>query len=134
YTITAIYLPTRFAATDLPSGLSFDLLTGLISGTPTTAATTTITLSASNDGGTGTQALTLAVNLAPIISLKYERARSGFVLKVQDGATVTHTIEYSTDLKLWTPLATQTVGSTDLTVIDPQARTSPRRFYRVIKQ
>jgi hypothetical protein len=134
YTITTDKAVKLFAATGLPAGLSFDSVSGVISGTPTTASTNTITISAINVTGTGNQSLTLTVNLAPIITLEYERARSGFVLKVQDGATVTHTIEYSTDLKLWTPLETKAVGSTDLTQIDPQATTSPRRFYRVIKQ
>ena len=134
YTITANNTPTSFNATGLPTGLLLNTATGRISGTPTTASTNTITISASNLTGTGNQSLTLTVNLPPIITLEYERARSGFVLKVEDEATVTHTIEYSTDLKLWTPLETQAVGSTDLTLIDPQATTSPRRFYRVIKQ
>ncbi|KAB2653039.1 MAG: hypothetical protein DVB32_11015, partial [Verrucomicrobia bacterium] len=134
YTITANNTPTSFNATGLPAGLTVNSATGLISGTPTTASTITLTIFASNVTGTGNQSLTLTVNLAPIITLKYERARSGFVLKVQDGATVTHTIEYSTDLKLWTPLETKAVGSTDLTQIDPQATTSRHRFYRVIKQ
>ena len=134
YTITADNAPTSFAAGDLPAGLKINTATGVISGTPTTVGTSTISLTATDDVSTGTQSLTLTVNLAPIITFKYERARSGFVLKVQDGATVTHTIEYSTDLKLWTPLATQAVGSIDLTQIDPQATNSPHGFYRVIKQ
>ena len=132
--ISFIKAPALFTATGLPTGLKINPDTGVISGTPTTVGTNTISLTATDDVSTGTQSLTLTVNLAPIITLKYERARSGFVLKVQDGATVTHTIEYSTDLKLWTPLETKAVGSTDLTQIDPQATTSPHRFYRVIKQ
>ena len=134
YTITVNNTPASFNATGLPASLLLNTATGVISGTPTTASTNTITISASNLTGTGNQSLDLTVNLAPIITLKYERARSEFVLKVQDGATVTHTIEYSTDLKLWTPLETKAVGSTDLTQIDPQATNKTHRFYRVIKQ
>ena len=134
FAISFIKAPALFTATGLPTGLKINPDTGVISGTPTTVGTNTISLTATDDVSTGTQSLTLTVNLAPIITLKYERARSGFVLKVQDGATVTHTIEYSTDLKLWTPLETKAVGSTDLTLIDPQATTSRHRFYRVIKQ
>jgi hypothetical protein len=134
YTITVNNTPASFNATGLPASLLLNTATGVISGTPTTASTNTITISASNLTGTGNQSLTLTVNLAPIITLKYERARSEFVLKVQDGATVTHTIEYSTDLKLWTPLEMKAVGSTDLTQIDPQATNKTHRFYRVIKQ
>jgi len=134
YTITAKNTPTSFNATGLPAGLLLNTATGVISGTLTTGSTNTITISASNLTGTGNQSLTLTVNLDPIITLKYEGARRVLVLKVQDGKTVTHTIEYSTDLKLWTPLATKAVGSTDLTHIDPQATTSTHHFYRVIKQ
>ena len=134
YTIIANNTPTSFNATGLPAGLTVNTATGVISGTPTTASTKTITISASNIFGTENLSLTLTVNLAPIITLKYEGARRVLVLEVQDGKTVTHTIEYSTDLKLWTPLATKAAGSTDLTQIDPQATNKTHRFYRVIKQ
>jgi autotransporter-associated beta strand protein len=61
YTITAVNSPTSFNATGLPAGLSVDTTTGLISGTPTTASTFTVTLSATNANGSGTKVLTLNV-------------------------------------------------------------------------
>ena len=61
YQITATNSPTSYAATNLPAGLSVNTGTGLISGTPTTAATSTVTLSATNAGGTGTATLTLTI-------------------------------------------------------------------------
>jgi hypothetical protein len=62
YQITASNSPTSFAAASLPSGLSVNTATGLISGTPTAASTTNATLSATNTTGTGTA--TLAITIA----------------------------------------------------------------------
>ncbi len=66
YQITASNTPTSYGATGLPAGLSVNSGNGLISGTPTTAATSTVTLSASNSGGTGSASLTLTIAAAPI--------------------------------------------------------------------
>lgn len=66
YQITATNSPTSFNATGLPSGLTVNTSNGLITGTPTTAGTSNITLSAMNAGGTGTRTLTLTVNSAPV--------------------------------------------------------------------
>ena len=62
--------PTNFAASPLPAGLGVDPLTGMISGTPTTAGTNSITLSASNGSGTGSTVLQLVV--APSGSIQFE--------------------------------------------------------------
>src|SRR5204863_218164 len=52
YQITATNNPTSFNATGLPAGLSVNTSTGLISGTPTTTGTSSVTISATNAGGT----------------------------------------------------------------------------------
>ncbi|MGH8046567.1 MAG: discoidin domain-containing protein [Chthoniobacterales bacterium] len=61
YQIAATNTPTSFSADNLPPGLSIDTITGVISGTPTAAATTTATLHATNDGGTGNFSLSCEI-------------------------------------------------------------------------
>lgn len=53
YQITASNNPVSFGAVGLPVGLSVNTNTGLIQGTPTTAAASTVVLSAANEAGTG---------------------------------------------------------------------------------
>jgi hypothetical protein len=63
YQIVATGAPTTYGATGLPSGLTLNTATGLISGAPTAAGTYAVTLSATNATGTGKA--TLAINVLP---------------------------------------------------------------------
>ncbi len=58
YTISATNSPTSYAQTGgtLPTGLSVDTTTGIISGTPTTVGSYSITVTATNAGGTSSAA------------------------------------------------------------------------------
>ena len=61
YSITASGTPTSYNASSLPSGLSVNTSTGVISGTPSSAGTFTSSISASNTAGTGSASLTIAI-------------------------------------------------------------------------
>jgi hypothetical protein len=64
YTITATNSPTSYGASGLPAGLSVNTGTGVISGTPSAAGTSNVTISATNSGGTGSATLVLTIKLA----------------------------------------------------------------------
>jgi len=69
YQITATNSPTSFGASGLPAGLTVNTASGLISGTPTGAGTSNVTVSATNSGGTGSAPLTLTIAVAaPVIT------------------------------------------------------------------
>jgi hypothetical protein len=62
YQITASNNPTSFNATGLPPGLSVNITTGLISGTPKgSGGTFKVTLSATSAAGTGSATLALTI-------------------------------------------------------------------------
>ncbi|MGO8817909.1 MAG: beta strand repeat-containing protein [Terriglobia bacterium] len=61
YQIAATNTPTSYGATGLPAGLTVSSSTGLISGTPTAPATSTVTLGATNSTGTGNATLTFTI-------------------------------------------------------------------------
>jgi N-acetylneuraminic acid mutarotase len=69
YTITASNTPNNFSATGLPAGLTLVAATGIISGTPTTAGSYSVTINALNTVGTGSATLVITVSSpAPVIT------------------------------------------------------------------
>jgi hypothetical protein len=64
YTIVAANSPTTFSASGFPAGLTFNTVTGVISGTLGAAGTFPIALGATNIAGTGTATLILTVEKA----------------------------------------------------------------------
>jgi hypothetical protein len=61
YTITATNSPTSYSAVGLPAGLTLNTTSGLISGSPQHAATTNVTIGATNASGTGTAVLVISI-------------------------------------------------------------------------
>ncbi|GAA3962400.1 cellulose binding domain-containing protein [Mucilaginibacter dorajii] len=61
YNITAGANPSSYSASGLPAGLSLDVATGIISGTPTALGQSEVTIAATNASGTGTATLILNV-------------------------------------------------------------------------
>ncbi|MEX2490898.1 MAG: putative Ig domain-containing protein, partial [Nitrospirales bacterium] len=57
--------PSGYSATDLPAGLSIDAVSGVLFGIVDEVGTFPITLSATNDGGTGSAIFTLEISHAP---------------------------------------------------------------------
>ena len=66
YQIVATNAPTSFGATGLPAGLTVNAATGQITGTPAATGTFAAAVTATNGGGTGSQALTITVTAAPV--------------------------------------------------------------------
>src|SRR5438874_2193739 len=121
YQITATNSPTSFNVTGLlPAGLSVNTSTGLISGTPTTAGTYSVTISATNAGGTGSATLTLTIN-NPVPTITSISPTSTTAGSAEFTLTVNGTKFVSTSTVNWNgaPLATSFVSSTQLTATVP---------------
>ena len=65
YQITASNSPTSYNAANLPAGLSVNTSSGAITGAPTAAGASSVTISATNAGGTGTATLSITISAPP---------------------------------------------------------------------
>src|SRR6266481_7383292 len=137
YQITATNCPTSYNASPLPPGLSVNTSTGLISGTPTTTGVYSVTISATNAGGTGTATLVITINnpVPTITSISPTSATAGgaqFTLTVNgtnfvsgstvnwNGTALTTTFVSSIKLTAIVPAANvATAGTASITVVNP---------------
>ncbi len=123
FNITASGTPSSYGVSGtLPSGLSLNASTGVISGTPTQIVAAPLTVSATNGYGTGTGALTVTVSSASVTPGRFLRVVGvAIVLPNSNPAIVGATIDSSSS----TTLAVQvTVNGpfppgTNITMVDP---------------
>lgn len=73
YQIVGTNTPTEYAASELPSGLSVNTTTGLVTGNPAQSGTFSIPIAATNAGGTGTGTLTLVIAAKPASASRFAR-------------------------------------------------------------
>lgn len=65
-----------------------------------------------------------------IVTSTLQMTASGFNIQLSGPAGSNYVIEASTDLKNWTPIATNSAPSGTVSYIDTQASNYPSRFYR----
>lgn len=91
YTITTDVTPVTYGASGLPAGLSFNSLTGTISGSVTNPGVTYVSLSATNGTGTGTATLVITAQVpAPVITSSLAATANQFTAFAYD-ITATNT-------------------------------------------
>ncbi len=133
YAITATNAPTSFFAIGLPAGLSFDQASGAITGIPFALGTNTVTLRATNRGGTGSSNLVLTINAEPPPRLDAVLQPDGLKLSFLALANHYYTVQCLSNLlnTNWTELVSELVGDgTTQTVTDATTNT-PARYYRL---
>ncbi len=133
YAITATNNPTGFIAIGLPAGLSFDPANGGITGAPVAAGTNTVTLRATNRGGTSFTNLVVIINAAPRPRIEALWRLQGVDLSFLALANHHYTVEWISNLlnSTWSELVSGILGDGTPKTVTDAATNPPTRFYRL---
>ncbi len=93
YYLEATGSPTSYTATNLPPGLTLDSVNGEITGTPTSAGTFAVPLTATNAVGTGSATVTIAIAAVPLPPV----FNSGLAASTTVGYSFSYVISASTE-------------------------------------
>jgi hypothetical protein len=134
YAIAATNYPTGYFAIGLPPGLSFDPVSGNIFGTPRLAGTYTVTIRATNRGGTGSATLTLTIN--PDLRPRFQTIlkSTGFDMSFLTLTDKLYEVEWVNDLlgtNNWVELVSGIQGDGTLHTVTDELTNNPARFYRI---
>jgi hypothetical protein len=133
YSITAKYGPTGFDASNLPAGLSINPSTGQITGTPTTAGSFTVGLTASNSFGEDSKTLTLTINPSGGTEFKVN-IYTAVELEVATKTGKSYQVQTSPDLKTWSNYGAPIPGTGATSYWLYSTRNPNQRFYRAVEQ
>ena len=133
YQITATNYPTSFFVIGLPSGLSFDLASGRISGIPTVTGNFSVTLRVLNRNGTGSGSLNLTITSEPPPQIDSIAKQSRFALTFLTLTNRHYTVEWIGNLlsNNWSALTSGISGNATMQTVTDPTTNLPARFYRL---
>jgi PKD repeat protein len=132
YQIIASNTPTAYAASGLPSGLSLNSSTGLISGTVTAAGTYTVTLTATNATGAASKTLVVSVNepvvrVGEAVSLNLGNLRSGTnQLALKSGTLLPSGLQFNATTGVLSGKVAAAAGTYSFDVLEKSGSTTVR--------
>jgi hypothetical protein len=128
------YWTLATVSSPLPAGLSLNVNSGLISGTPMTNKPSTFKFQVQDQNGTVTnKVLSITINSKPVL-VSQSWQTNQFQMRLTGAANQNYTLQLSTNLSStnWTSLfITNSPTTNSLLLFDPNA-TNQHRFYRVL--
>jgi hypothetical protein len=133
YQITAANNPTSFFAIGLPLGLSFEPASGRIFGIPSATGNFSVTLRASNNGGTGSASLALVVGSEPPPRIDSISIQNGVALSFLTLTNRFYEVDSLPNLvsSNWMALTSQIPGNGATQTFTDAVTNLPARFYRL---
>jgi hypothetical protein len=81
-----------------------------------------------------TNSVTVSTNASPQLTQPHSVSGGGFAFVLAGAPLGKYVVQFSTDLKVWTPIATNALpGNGLLTITDQQAASTSRRYYRAMQ-